>query len=345
VEGLKLMVKISDPQAKKKRSGANEEGREVYVRHLTYTTKKRAIEEAFGKFGAIELINMPTIPSGRNKGNNKGFCFISFAKKEDAERAVAEMHDKDFEGFTLHVEIAKSKNELKPKVKSEIVNTPDPEEQDGDAPEASGADKDQGSKSAPPETSNSANTVAPVSARSIGLLNIPDTVTDARIKTLVEPFGYKKITLMPQHGGAIVEFTDVSSVGKAGLALEGHEIAPGKKIRVGTVAELKKERAEYRPATAFMKPVNVKRPVAASANRGRGGGILRGKMGLGVSQRGLGTGGSSTSGSAGVEKEVKSNEDFRAMLLGKKASENNESNPAPATANNTSADGDKEMKD
>jgi hypothetical protein len=287
--------------------------------------KKPVIEEAFGKIGKIERVHMPTVEHGRNKGKNKGFCFITYEKKEDAEKAVAEMHDKEFEGFTLAVEIAKSKKELKPKVKSEIVNTttptPGPEDHDAASPVTNPEAKDD-----EPRTGSTLAPV-PVSQRSIGLMNIPDTVRDDHIKALVEPFGYKKIVRMLQHGGAIIEFLEPSSVGKAGLALEGYEIAPGKKIRVGTVAELKKEKAEYRPPTTLMKPVQVRRPVAAGAGRGRGRG---GKPGLGLG-RGIAMGGASaTTPGDGEKKEAKTNDDFRAMLLGGKK---------------TDGDGDSEMKE
>src|SRR6185437_3180380 len=69
--------------------------------------------------------------------------------------------------------------------------------------------------------------------RTLGLMNIPDTVNDARIRALVEPFGQLiKIVLRPDHQGAIVEFADVNDAGKASLALEGKEIVPGRPLHV-----------------------------------------------------------------------------------------------------------------
>lgn len=301
VEGLQLVALISDPNAKRKRQGATDEGREVYVRQLTYTIKKSEIEEAFKEFGPIDNINLPTVPHGMHKGNNKGFCFIQFQKKEDAEKAVQAMHGKEMKGYHLHVEIAKPKGETKPKIKTEILNA------DGDA-------KDSTTEDPKATDGKNATAVAPVADRTIALLNIPDTVTDARIRTLVSTYPYKKITLMPQHGGAIVEFADVASVGKASLALEGMEM-DGRKIRVGTVAELKKEKAEFKKSGfGGMKPVTVNRPKAAAP---RGGSLMRGR-GRGKAGLGHHVGGSS----AKKENEkVGSNEDFRAMLLGGKGKE------------------------
>ncbi|KAF2746689.1 hypothetical protein M011DRAFT_468389 [Sporormia fimetaria CBS 119925] len=315
VGGFKLMAKISNPQAKKKRESAADEGREVYIRRLTYTLKKADIKKAFDEFGKIENINMPTIPNGKHQGNNRGYCFVTYDNKESAEKAVAAMDDKELAGFKIKCEIGKTKNELKPKVKSEIVNTASVDAPKQENPEqAASTDKIEEGEAPADTASTNESSVAPVSARSLALMNVPDTVNDARIKTLIEAFPYKKITLMPHHGGAIVEFVDVSSVGKAGLVLEGTEIAPGRKLRVGTVAELKKEKAEVRPPTSLMamKPASVRRPVAA-----RGGGVAlrgRGKPGLSLVRKGAV--GASHTGSGEQKEGAKSNDDFRKMLLG-----------------------------
>jgi RNA recognition motif-containing protein len=344
VEGFTLLAKLSNPDAKKDRSGATEESREVYVRHINFSATKADIEKEFSQCGTIENIRMPKYTTGKFAGNNRGYGYIAYKSKEEAEKAVAELNGKNFMGVDLIVVIAKPQGEAKPKIKSEIVNTATPE------PSAPGSDRRASAGDSKQDTSDkmeedakpttSAPSIAPVADRTIALLNIPDTVKDARIKALVEPYAYKKITLMPQHGGAIVEFHDVSSVGKASLALDGHEIAPGKNIRVGTVAELKKEKAEFRPGTSFMKPVHVSRPAAP---RGRGGGMLRGrgKPGLGMARHGLGTAGSGSSAGAEGEKTApKSNDEFRAMLLGGKKAEAAPAAPADPDTPMNDGDGD-----
>jgi RNA recognition motif-containing protein len=297
VEDLKLSAKISDPSAKKKREGATEEGREVYVRHFKFNFKEADIRDWFAKFGTIESIHLPTLTAGPKKGNNKGFCFVVFPSKAEAEAAVAEMHGKDIEGFKLHCEIAKTKEQAKPKYRTELHNSGSPEVREPTPGQAN------------VETSQTA--YAPVAERSIALLNVPDTVTDARLGTLVEPYGFKKITLLPQHSGAIVEFHEPAGVGKASLALEGYEIAEGRKIRVGTVAELKKMKAERKPSSGFLAPPRVNRPTP------RGGTLLRGRGRPGLGHRAAAPK-ANENGKDGEKKEVKSNEEFRAMLLGGK---------------------------
>jgi RNA recognition motif-containing protein len=296
VEGLKIVAKISDPNAKKQRGGATAEGREVYIWHLNFKVKKGEIKEAFSKYGTIENIKIPTMKNG----NNKGFCYVIYSSKESAEAAVVEMDGKEFWGLDLKVQIADDKAEAKPKFKTTIENP-------------ASASTDIIPEETPGETADkTASAPAPVRDRSIALINVPDTVNDARIRALVEPFGYKKITLMPQHQGAIIEFMSVEGVGKAQLALEGVEITEGRKIRIGTVAELKSSKAEWKAGNSFVKPTNVKRPVARGGlqgGRGRGG-----KPGLGSRPRMP-----KATPAEGVE--AKSNQDFRAMLLGKKDGE------------------------
>lgn len=181
------------------------------------------------------------------------------------------------------------------------------------------------------DSSNVVETIGERSSRTLGLMNIPDTVNDARIRALVEPFGrLVKIVLRPDHQGAIVEFADVHDAGKASLALEGKEIVPGRPLHVGSVAELKMLQAERKtdrvtslkqekPKTNLQPSGPIKRPQQPGARGGR-------RAGLGV-KRTLGTSAGDRvtpdkdkmdttadikDGDGGKSK--KSNDDFRAML-------------------------------
>ena len=91
-------------------------------------------------------------------------------------------------------------------------------------------------------------------ARSIALLDLPDTVNDARVRALAEQVGpLAKVSLRPDKGGAIVEFRDVADVGRAELMLQGMEIDPGgRRVRVGGVVELLKDgRAERKEQQTY----------------------------------------------------------------------------------------------
>lgn len=162
-------------------------------------------------------------------------------------------------------------------------------------------------------------------ARTLGLMNVPDTVNDARIRSLAEPYGkLVKIILRPDHQGAIVEFADVHHAGKASLELEGHEIAPGRKLHVGTVAEMLRQSAERKSSgagTGQAKPSKaggflaasgpVKRPQQPGARGGK-----RGGLGVKRGEKMTTTTTTTTTDSAspGPGPTKKSNDDFRAMI-------------------------------
>ena len=308
VEGLKLNVKISNPQAKKKRDGATAEGREVYVWHLNFKIKKQEVQETFAQFGHIDRINFPTLKNG----NNKGFCFVVYDTKESADAAVAEMDKKEFWGLELHVEIANDRNETKPKIRSTLENTGSP------APREATPGKAEAAASAAPgaaaaDAPAAGFKAAPFNERSLAILNLPDTVPDVRIRPLVEAYGFKKITLEPQHGGAVIEFTSVEGAGKAEIALQGLDFE-GRKLRIGTVKDLRQQKGEWKAANNFMQPNRVNRPTAP-----RGGGRARGRTGFGA-RPAVPRVAATTNG------EAKSNNDFRNMILNKGSKEAESSN-------------------
>ena len=234
IDGLNLLAKLSNPNVKKQRESATDEGREVYIWHLEFHVNQKEIKEAFGKFGNIESVKLPKT----NKGTNKGYCYVVFEKKEDADEAVKEMDGKVMRGLDLHVEIAKKAGEtLKGKYKSvvRLSATPNPEGGAGEDGEkvASSANKEA---KAPP---------VPFTQRSVTLLNIPDIVHEARISQLVQPYHPKKLEYYPGTGSAVIEFTNQDDSGKAALALDGFEILPGKRLRVGEPGDEKRGKAEH----------------------------------------------------------------------------------------------------
>jgi hypothetical protein len=77
-------------------------------------------------------------------------------------------------------------------------------------------------------------------SRTVALLNVPDTINDARIRALMEPYGaLTKVMLRPERESALVEFATVRDAGRAALGVEGHEIAPGRCVTVGSVKDVR----------------------------------------------------------------------------------------------------------
>lgn len=175
-----------------------------------------------------------------------------------------------------------------------------------------------------------------IQARTIALLNVPDTVNDSRIRALAEPYGaLVKVVLRPDHQGAILEYKDTTSAGRAALGLEGHELVSGRKLGIGTVREMLQQKAEVKndrigtsgakkaePSShALQGAMPIRRPTQPNSKRGGG------KGGLGIKRRGPNVLGLSASAEGGQKEQSsddmangsdqgpKTNADFKAIFL------------------------------
>lgn len=164
-----------------------------------------------------------------------------------------------------------------------------------------------------------------IQARTIALLNVPDTVNDARIRALAENYGaIVKVVLRPDHQGAIIEYRDIASAGKAALGIDGHEIIPGRKLGVGSVKEMLQQPEERKTerlyanglkktdgtAITLQSGTPIRRPTQPAARRG-------GKLGLGVKREGGSQLAQAAETNGSTEEKAKSNDYFRAMFLTK----------------------------
>jgi RNA recognition motif-containing protein len=315
----KLSAKYSDPANKKGREGATAEGREIHITGLDFTVKDDELREIFGKYGKVVRVNVLK----KANGDSKGAAFISFEKKESATASL-ELDKTRLKSCILNVELSIGKN-FKPIAGST-----------GKAGSASPAPNGSPAAMSPsPMPESHINTHAfqgpsrtETTNRTMTLMNIPDTVNDARIRAIVEPYGeIVKLVVRHDHQGAIIEYADAASAGRAALSLENHEIVPGRKLRTGGLKDLFAQKEEIKtdkiqigkgkqPAPAFMQPnVPIRRPGAG----GRGG--LGQKRGLGYSagKAAPSVSGSSDSGMNGNHEEnskkPKSNADFKAMFV------------------------------
>ncbi|EEP81269.1 conserved hypothetical protein [Uncinocarpus reesii 1704] len=325
-ENLHLVVKISDPSKRQARSGAFEEGREIHISNLDWKATEDDLVELFMAFGKVEVARIPT----KADGGSKGFGFVAFSTPETANAALA-MDQKEFRSRPLRVKLSShtGAKRYSTAILSRIGRSKSPSmEPNGGASPASAA------------ISQGDLPVGEKKLRTLGLMNIPDTVNDSRIRTLVEPYGpLVKIILRPDHQGAMVEFRDVGDAGKAALGLDGREIAPGRRIHVGPVSEMLKQPAEHKvdrlevgKQKQNQKPTLMTQPAAPIMRPGqqgragkRGGlgvkrGAFKGKTTTADNTGGregghLNDGGTATHEGASTQApKSKSNDDFRAML-------------------------------
>ncbi|KZF18982.1 hypothetical protein L228DRAFT_51826 [Xylona heveae TC161] len=299
-EHLTLIAKISDPAHKKARSGAIYEGREVYVSNLDWSATEDEVRQAFSKYGKVERARIPTNVAGKSKG----VAFIIFPTKEEANAAL-EMNLTKFKSRVLNVVIS-SADPAKRQATNIVASSSKAESPESSTVEFKAAEDAEQQSHAHRASSPSAGRPTPqeIRAKTVGLLNVPDTVNAARIRSLMEPYGpLVKVILRPDHQGAIVEFKNINDAGKASLDVEGYEIAPGRKLGVGSVAEMFRQDAEIKSTriqtgknaqkskqagpSALQPVAPVRRPNQPGARRGGGKGGLgsrRGGFGLGASR-------------------------------------------------------------
>ncbi len=82
--------------------------KKLFVGNLPWSVNDQALSDMFSPYGEItEAI----VISDRYTGRSKGFGFVTFANEADAEKATAEMADKEIEGRKIVVNVAKPREE------------------------------------------------------------------------------------------------------------------------------------------------------------------------------------------------------------------------------------------
>ncbi|SNX82145.1 related to Transformer-2 protein homolog [Melanopsichium pennsylvanicum] len=82
----------------------NNPGNNLHVSGLSNRTSDRDLEDAFGKYGAIQRAQVMYDPHSREP---RGFAFVTFEKAEDAEAAITAMNGTEFLGRKITVDKAR----------------------------------------------------------------------------------------------------------------------------------------------------------------------------------------------------------------------------------------------
>ena len=316
-----MLARISDPGHKQDRHGAMYEGRELFIANVPWDANWKDLKERFKLYGSVESARVPK----KLNGGSKGIGYVVFRRKEDAEKAMALIMT-DWNGRTLNVSV--STNDPS-KRHATVVQSRSQRTTASPSPQSPTTNVDTGGRSSKASLPNKA---VEIQSRTIALLNIPDTVNDAKIRALAEPYGeLVKVVLRLDHQGVVLEYKNQASAGKASLGLDGHEITPGRNVKVGSVQEMKQLKEEKRfdkigagpkkSGAALPAPSQVRRPGVGAGRRGGKGG-LGVKRGVGLNGDRATSDGKGKDGDAdadhvayGGEVKAKSNADFKAMLL------------------------------
>ncbi|OQR96974.1 arginine/serine-rich protein 45 isoform X1 [Achlya hypogyna] len=90
----------------KSRSPSPDDGASLHVANLTRNVNSDHLSEIFGKFGAVDSVNIETDKVSRL---SKGFAYIQFAKRADAETAQLHMDEGQIDGNKIKVPHAASR--------------------------------------------------------------------------------------------------------------------------------------------------------------------------------------------------------------------------------------------
>ncbi len=78
--------------------------KKLYVGGIPYTSTQEGLQELFGQYGTVESA---IIINDKMTGRSKGFGFVEMSNDEEAQKAIAELNGKDFEGRTITVNEAR----------------------------------------------------------------------------------------------------------------------------------------------------------------------------------------------------------------------------------------------
>ena len=84
---------------------------QIYVGNMSYQTTEESIKSLFEEYGEVEKV---TMIMDRETQRPKGFGFVVMSNDDEANKAIEELNQKEFEGRNLKINEAKPK-EYKPR--------------------------------------------------------------------------------------------------------------------------------------------------------------------------------------------------------------------------------------
>ena len=84
----------------------------LFVGNLSYQTAENDLQDYFSQAGAVTSVN---VMLDKMTGKSRGFAFIEFASLDEANKAIEQFHNKEFQGRALTVNIARPKEDRPPR--------------------------------------------------------------------------------------------------------------------------------------------------------------------------------------------------------------------------------------
>jgi RNA recognition motif-containing protein len=80
----------------------------LYVGNLSFHTSEDTLRNAFGAFGQVDRVDIPT---DRETGRARGFAFVTMASSSDAGRAITDLDGSTLDGRPLRVNVAQERTQ------------------------------------------------------------------------------------------------------------------------------------------------------------------------------------------------------------------------------------------
>ncbi len=80
----------------------------IYVSNLSYGTKADSLQQLFAEYGEVTSANIIT---DRDTGRSRGFGFVEMSNDAEGQKAIDALHETEFEGKTINVNVARPKTE------------------------------------------------------------------------------------------------------------------------------------------------------------------------------------------------------------------------------------------
>ena len=80
----------------------------LFVGNLSFQTMESDLQDYFAEAGVVTSVNLM---QDKMTGKSRGFAFVEFATPEEAAKAVEQFHNKEFQGRTLTVNVARPREE------------------------------------------------------------------------------------------------------------------------------------------------------------------------------------------------------------------------------------------
>lgn len=88
----------------------------LFVGNLSYQTAENDLQDYFAQAGMVTSVNLML---DKVTGKSRGFAFVEYSSSDEANKAVEQFHNKEFQGRALTVNIARPREERAPRWSNE----------------------------------------------------------------------------------------------------------------------------------------------------------------------------------------------------------------------------------